>query len=289
MQAISIIDDDSAGISITKAAALNVDEAGSKVTFTVALNSIPTSNVTIPISSSSTTQGTVTPSSLTFTPANALTPQTVTITGVKDNVLDGDQLFTIVTGAAQSTDTKYNGLDPEDVQVTSVDGDKGNVVVTAASGLQVTEQRGTATFTVVLGSLPKANVTIDLTSSNTAEGIVSPSTLTFTPTNGTTPQTVTITGVDDQTIDGDQNFNIILATAKSTDTAFDGVDPADVPVVNRDNDQAGIVVTPISGLTVSESGNQATFTIALSSLPAADVTIPLSSSDVTQGTVRPVV
>ncbi len=101
-------------------------------------------------------------------------------------------------------------------------------------------------------------------------------------------RTVTITGVDDQTIDGDQNFNIILATAKSTDVAFDGVDPADVPVVNRDNDQAGIVVTPISGLTVSESGNQATFTIALSSLPSADVTIPLSSSDVTQGRYHPV-
>ncbi len=287
VQAVSIIDDDNAGISITKAAALSVDEAGSKVTFTVALNSIPTSNVTIPISSTDSTQGTVSPTSLTFTPANALTPQTVTITGVKDNVLDGNQLFTILTGSAQSTDTKYNGLDPEDVQVTSVDGDKGSVVVTVASGLQVTEQGGIATFTVALGSLPKANVTIDLSSSNAAEGTVSPSTLTFTPTNGTTPQTVTITGVDDQTIDGDQIFKIILAAAKSTDTAFNSVDPADVTVTNRDNDQASIVVTPTNGLTVSESGTQTTFTIALSSLPSADVTIPLSSSDATQGTVSP--
>ena len=63
--------------------------------------------------------------------------------------------------------------------------------------------------------------------------------------------------------------------------------PADVPVTNTDNDAAGITVTPTSGLTTTEAGGTATFTVVLTSQPTADVTIALSSSDTTEGTVSP--
>ena len=71
------------------------------------------------------------------------------------------------------------------------------VTVTPTSGLTTTEAGGTATFTVVLTSQPTASVTMGLSSSNTAEGTVSPSSLTFTSANWNTAQTVTVTGVDD--------------------------------------------------------------------------------------------
>ena len=45
-------------------------EAGGTATFTVVLNTQPTANVTIGLSSSDTTEGTVSPASLTFTTAN---------------------------------------------------------------------------------------------------------------------------------------------------------------------------------------------------------------------------
>ena len=58
-------------------------------------------------------------------------------------------------------------------------------------------------------------------------------------------------------------------------------------VTNTDNDTAGITVSPISGLTTTEAGGTATFTVVLNTQPTANVTIGLSSSDTTEGTVRP--
>ena len=48
---------------------------------------------------------------------------------------------------------------------------------------------------------------------------------------------------------------------------------------------AAIIVTPTSGLTTTEAGGTATFTVVLSQQPTANVTIGLSSSDTTEGTV----
>lgn len=50
---------------------------------------------------------------------------------------------------------------------------------------------------------------------------------------------------------------------------------------------AAVLVSPTSGLTTTEAGGQATFTVALSTLPTAPVTIALTSSDTTEGNVSP--
>ena len=54
-------------------------------------------------------------------------------------------------------------------------------------------------------------------------------------------------------------------------------------MTNTDNDTAGITVTPTSGLTTTEAGGTATFTVVLNTQPTADVTIGLTSSDTTEG------
>ena len=79
-------------------------EGGGTATFTVVLNTQPTANVTIGLSSSDTTEGTVSPASLTFTTANWNSAQTVTVTGVDDAVDDGNQPYSIVTAPASSSD-----------------------------------------------------------------------------------------------------------------------------------------------------------------------------------------
>lgn len=50
---------------------------------------------------------------------------------------------------------------------------------------------------------------------------------------------------------------------------------------------AGVTVTLTSGLTATEAAGTVTFTVVLTSQPTADVTIALSSSDTTEGTVGP--
>ena len=101
------------------------------------------------------------------------------------------------------------------------------------------------------------------------------------------PQTVTVTGADDVLDDGDVAYSIVTAAANSTDVIYNGINADDVAVTNTDNDAAGITVSPTSGLTTTEAGGTATFTIVLNSQPTADVSIALSSSDPTEGTVSP--
>ena len=79
------------------------------------LTSQPTADVTIGLTSSDLSEGTVSAASLTFTPANWNVAQTVTVTGVDDFLDDGDIGYTIVTAAATSGDPAYSGLNAADV------------------------------------------------------------------------------------------------------------------------------------------------------------------------------
>src|SRR5207237_554872 len=140
--------------------------------------------------------------------------------------------------------------------------DTAGITVSPTSGLTTTEAGGTATFTVVLNSQPAANVTIGLSSSNTAEGTVGPASLTFTSANWNTVQTVTATGVNDFIADGNISYTIVTAAATSADASYNGLNAADVSVTNTDNDTAGITVSP-TALQTTESGATATFSVSL--------------------------
>jgi uncharacterized repeat protein (TIGR01451 family) len=102
-------------------------EAGGTATFTVVLNTQPTANVTIGLSSNDASEGAVSPASLVFTNSNWNSSRLVTVTGMNDDADDGDVVFSIVTAAASSSDGKYNGLNAADVSVTNLD-DEGELV-----------------------------------------------------------------------------------------------------------------------------------------------------------------
>ena len=285
--ALTNLDDDAAGITVSPTSGLVTTEAGATATFNVVLASQPTANVTVGIVSSNTAEGTVNVSSLTFTSANWNLAQTVTLTGVDDFVQDGNVAYTIQTAAASSADLNYNGLNASDVTVTNQDNDSAAIVVSPTGGLTTTETGGTATFNVVLTSQPTANVSLTLASSNTAEGTLSASSLTFTSGNWNVAQTVTVTGVDDSVQDGNIGYTVITGSATSGDSNYNGLNPSDVTLANLDDDTAGITVTPTSGLTTTEAGGSATFTVVLNSQPTANVTLTLSSSNSAEATESP--
>ena len=285
--AVTNTDNDASGITVTPTSGLTTTEAGGTATFTVVLTSKPTADVSIALSSGDATEGTVAPASVTFTSVNWNTAQTVTVTGAEDTLDDGDVAYSIVTAAATSADTIYNGINAADVGVTNTDNDAAGITVTPTSGLTTTEAGGTATFTVVLTTQPTADVTIGLSTSDTTEGTVAPASVTFTSANWNTPRTVTVTGADDVLDDGNVAYSIVTAAANSTDVIYNGINANDVAVTNTDNDAAGITVSPTSGLITTEAGGTATFTIVLNSQPTGDVVIALSSSDTTEGTVSP--
>ena len=268
-----------------------VVEEGNTSTFTVRLNFKPTAPVRVPVSvnrvQGQPDQVSVNTTALIFTPTNFSTPQTVTVSGIKDNVRDGDQPFSINLGNAISSDPAYNGQFARAINGTAVDTDVPGVSVRAANPLITNEVGAPATFTVALQTAPQAGntVTINVLSTDDTEATVSPATLTFTPANFDLPQTVNVRGLDDGLRDGDQNYQIALRIAPTSDPDYVNVRVPSINAINKDNGGAGVRFTPSSGLTTSEDGTTATFSAQLINAPTGSttVTVTLRSSDLSEG------
>ncbi len=280
------------GVIVSAPANVSTNEDLATATITLRLNTEPTADVNIEVSSSDTTEGTINPGNsltLTFNSTNWSTPQPVVVTGVDDVDTDGDIQYTIITTMLATADTDYAVIDPDDVIITNTDNE---VVIPAGITLSKTsvstsENATTDTFTVVLDTMPIADVSINLSSTDTGEATVSPSSLTFTSVNYDTPQTVMVTGVDDGVQDGAQAYMIVTAPAVSADTEYSTLDASDVTGSNIDNEAGapGVTVTPTMGLITTEAGGSDTFTVVLQSMPNADVTVTLTSDDTSEGNV----
>lgn len=275
------LDDETPGI-IVKLGSPTTGEDGTSATFTVELQSQPTADVTIDYATSDATEGVANGTSLTFTAVNWNAPQTVTVKGQDDAVADGNQPYHIAFAASASADANYNGLIAPQVDLTNIDNDTAGISVSAISG-DTTEASVQATFTVVLNSEPTADVTVNFATDDASEGVTNITSLTFTPANYLSPQTVTVTGINDDVADGNQPYQIDFAATTSADPAYAAITPASVDIVNTDNDSAGITVSAISADT-TEAGGQATFTIVLNSEPTADVTVNFATDDASEGT-----
>jgi hypothetical protein len=160
---------------------LTVSESGTTATFTVVLDSQPSSDVVFDVTSGDTSEATLSTAALTFTSSNWNTAQTVTVTGVDDSLIDGDIVSTTTVSVNDgSSDNAFDGLSDQTVSVTTQDDDSAGFTIVSTASLTVSESGTTATFTVVLDSQPSSDVVFDVTSSDTGEATVSPAALTFT-------------------------------------------------------------------------------------------------------------
>ncbi|NLF73029.1 MAG: choice-of-anchor C family protein [Candidatus Anammoximicrobium sp.] len=274
------MDDDTARVAIVfsedpPAAA----EGGAGGAYGVVLQSQPLADVEVLLMPDD--QLTVSPGTLTFTPADWDTPQPVTVTAVDDELAEGLHSGRI-THTAASDDALYHGIAIGTLTVQVTDNDEPGFVVSPTEGLVTSEAGGTATLTVRLTSQPAAEVTVGLSSSDPDEGTVSPASLTFAAADWSAPQTVTVTGADDWTVDGDVAYTIVTAAAVSDDSNYAGLNPADVSVINLDDDLAGVTVALVDDplqATEGDSGSVATYTMVLRAQPAATVTITMMPDD----------
>ncbi len=175
------------------------------------------------------------------------------------------------------------GVTPRDQPPTTAPG----ITITPTSGLVTTEAGGIASFDIVLDSRPQADVKITLSSSDLTEGRLLQANVIFTPDNWDTPQTVQVMGMTDRQRDGAVAYQIITAPAVSNDTAYNGLDPADVNLTNTEGGQDMVIITPLSGLNTNEFGRSANFTVRLAEPPAAGVILHLQSSDDSEGRIIP--
>ncbi len=276
---------------------LETSEDGQTAVFSVSLETQPSENVLVFVKSHDESEGVASPSVLTFTSSNWNRRQQVTLTGVDDEVLDGDVEYQ-VSLTTMSGDDAYGDIDDIYLNVKNLDNEKRtliptgpvSVLVSPVAGLKTTEKGGAATFDVSLSAKPSSDVHISVQSSDETEGKTDVSELIFTNFNWSAAQTVTVIGQDDSEPDGDVAYSIHLGPVVSDDLRYQGLNVMGVRVTNLDNDPPDIPVSITVSkqtLEIEESGAPGTFKVCLDEKPIADVQIALSVSDDTEGMVSP--
>ena len=212
-------DNDVAGFVLSKTEA-TVSESGTTDTFTVALTAPPLSNVILDVSSEDRNEVTTGPG-LIFSPRNWDQPQVVTVTGMDDSpaTLDGDQVIAINLSVYDAwSDDAWDPLPSQQVSVTNQDNDVAGFVLSKTEAT-VSESGTTDTFTVVLTACPLSNVVLDVSSGDTDEVTTDPPQLSFPPGDWDQPHVVTVAGVDDRKLDGDQTTAVRVSVddAESND------------------------------------------------------------------------
>ena len=203
-----------------------------------------------------------------------------------------DTVRTFAVTVADSAHTLAGALTTATVNVVPTP-----VVAVSPTSLSLTEGGSSATYTVRLGGQPVGNAVVTATSDNAAVAIdtdASPQTrtLTFTPMNWNTAQTVTVAPVDDDTAD-DEAVTINHATSN-----YGGATAPSVSVTVDDDETSGIVVdADPSTATVVDPGpvalredamhaeNSRTYSVKLMSEPTGTVTVTVTSTDAAAVTV----
>ncbi len=143
------------------------------------------------------------------------------------------------TAGNKTLDTIYI----DDMYVESMLGALPGVTITESGGSTSVDEQGPTsdTYTVVLNTQPSATVTItvdpDIETQVNGNGAGNPIQLTFLTTNWSTPQTVTVTAIDDAEIEGNHT-STITHIAASSDPAYNGI-PINSVVANVADNDAG--------------------------------------------------
>lgn len=224
---VHCLDNDAAGISISQTAFTVLEDGATSETYDVSLTSTPTGDVTVDIRVEPEGQVTLSETRLVFN-AEELGPTTITVTAIDDENTEGDPHFVTLThsisvGEGGTQDYAYhpNLIEQQELLVTIDDNDQAGIDRTVTT-LAVTEAAGagqSATTDIVLHTKPTASVTVSIQASTQFSS--SPRKLTFTTANWDTPQTVTVTAVDDALDEDDTHEASITYRMRSTDAFYD--------------------------------------------------------------------
>jgi uncharacterized protein (TIGR03382 family) len=258
-------------------------EVGPSRPLSVGLTTPPTATVTIPVTVSDDTEGSVNVTELVFTP-ESFAAQIITLTGEDDDLQDGDIDWTLTLGSPVSADADFAALSAVDLAMRTLDDDVASVLITPTV-LSVFESGTQATYTVSLTAEPSATVVITPAGSDETEGRVG-NPMVFTTDAWQTPQTGSVTGIDDLFDDGDITWTV-NHTVTSTDSVYSDLAADSVSVTTIDDDVSELAGLPIGGVATSETGTSDSISIALTAQPNAPVTFAVSSSDTSEATVSP--
>ncbi|WP_156013229.1 COG1470 family protein [Thioalkalivibrio sp. HK1] len=264
---VTVTEDRSEGIT-PSTAAVNITEGGATGSFTVELDTAPTGNAVLSVTSQDAGALTVSPATLTFDASNYDTPQTVTVAAPDDADHD-DESVSVTISATSGYDTAADATKT----ITVTDDDS---IVVSTSSVSITEGGSAGTFGVKLNSAPSANTTIDLLSGDAGAVTLSPNMLTFTTSDYATEQQVTLTAVQD---DDAQPEDVTITLSVRSGSGYSSENET-VTVSVADDEDETIIVSPTTVEIEEGVSAGATFTVTLEAEPVSgDVNLSLTSGD----------
>ncbi|WP_199247756.1 Calx-beta domain-containing protein [[Phormidium] sp. ETS-05] len=270
--AVSNTDNDIAGVTITQTGGnTQLTEGSITDTYTIALDTLPTGNVQITATADAQTQVSLdgvnfaASQTLTFTPANGMTPRTVTVRAINDNTTENLHSGSITHAITTSADTNYAttmALDGITANITdndisySLTGGNTNITEGNSGSQQIT-------YNITRAGALNETSSVDFNFSGTATNIAdyklvsvtgtgvttTNSTITFAP--NATSATITVEVVGEPIDEEDETLEINLVNPTATGTATVIGSPVTSTII--DDDTAGFTVTPTS-LTTTEAG-----------------------------------
>ena len=250
---ITIVNDDSASVIVEHiGGSTDVTEGGATDTYTVRLGGIPTLDVPLVVwpqaSQLDLGNGPGNGITVTFTPFNALVPQTVTVVANDDVIVEGPH-SDVIGHLATGFDPFYMGLPIVNLPVNITDNDNTATpaIVITNTSVAVTEGGATDTYSVALASIPTSSVDVVITPDaqlDLGAGAGLPVTLNFAADpSALTPQTVTVTAFDDAVVEG-THFGSITHSSTSGDAGYNGLVGSGITAVITDNDFVPVPFTP---------------------------------------------
>ncbi len=274
-------DIDTAELVFGKCAETTLKEGDSTIC-DIKLSSQPQNTVTLnAVATNNKIGATVTPATTTFAAKGKdwNTFKTFTITGIKDNIVDGNQVSNI-TFSTKSDGKYFNDLSSTKV-ITVQDINSASVILPSSYTTSLAERYSSTNYniTVKLGGKPSSDVTITAISSDTTELEVNESSLVLSPDKWDTGVTFSYHAVDDSELDGTQNASITFKLS-SSDLTFNKVSGVTDLMSIVDNESAGISVTEsISTISCASIASTNVMGVKLASAPTSDVTLSLSLVD----------
>lgn len=247
---VEVKDNDSQRIMVYNASATL--EEGKTSTFRARLNTKPANSVTVTLSPSDSSSLQTDKSTLTFTPENYSTEQTVSLIAPEDS--DSTSETSVIN-------LSMTGADNETLSVKVLDNDIKPVF--SLPSVSVNEGL-TTTVTVQLNGEPGSDVSVLLNSSIPSSVTVSPSSLNFTTANWNTPQIITLNALQDTNYNS-ESVNITAAGSGITANAL---------LVTAVDDEVQSVV--FTGPTQVIEGQSITLGVSITIAPAFNTTVTFS-------------
>ena len=197
---------------------------------------------------------------------NIAKPVVFTLNQPENNLASGD-----ITEEIKVREDNINYL--KTISVVFADNDVLESNVDSGEGLLYEDS--SLTVDISLNKEPVNNVNLSVVSANTGRLSVAPPNLTFTPGNYSTPQTVTLSGVDNGTLDppGTVDISLSFVSGGNNNVTYNSQKKFTVDLY----DSIKQILTEFSTITMDE-GTSLDFDISLSTRPVQNIGINLSTT-----------